>query len=280
MTTPSKILLAVSITSLIGGIMIDHQGVGTNPWLAAVMPLGAVAFGLFLIVFTMEKEVASYEQEQAKKSQHAQRAVAAPDYREIATVRAEEKSATTRSKLLGEKFMENVECHAGPHSKIAEAPPQNPSRILVPIDFSDSSKKALQYAVHFAKQLNASIVLMHVLPPPFPMDDQYEDESARKLRAWADEFVPDNILSQIETRHGVESLEILDAAKKLAASLMIISTHGRTGRAHALAGSLAENLVQFAPCPILVVREHELDFIEATVEREKKQADDFIAMGL
>jgi universal stress protein A len=150
-------------------------------------------------------------------------------------------------------------------------------RILVPIDFSGGSKKALQYAVHFAKEMNARIILLHVLKQgsgtdrePNPLyyhpllDKPLQAEAARRLKAWAEEFVPGGIETQIQTRSGAEALEIVNEAKNLAAGLMIISTHGRTGRAHALAGSLAENLVQLAPCPVLVVREHEHDFIETS----------------
>jgi nucleotide-binding universal stress UspA family protein len=139
-------------------------------------------------------------------------------------------------------------------------------KILTPIDFSNASKKALQYAVHFAKQLNARIILLHVLPPPSPARDVYEDELARRLRAWAEEYVPGGIPLEVQTRAGVEAIEIVKEAKHLAVDLMIVSTHGRTGRAHALAGSLAENLVQLAPCPVLVVREREHDFIETSVK--------------
>jgi nucleotide-binding universal stress UspA family protein len=133
--------------------------------------------------------------------------------------------------------------------------------ILVPIDFSGGSKKALRYAVHFAKDLNARIVLLHVVQPA---DDVYEDELTHRLRAWADEFVPGGIPVQTQMRTGSEAIEIVKEAKNPGVTLMIISTHGRTGRAHSLAGSLAENLVQLAPCPVLVVREYGRDFIESS----------------
>ena len=131
--------------------------------------------------------------------------------------------------------------------------------ILVPIDFSDGSKKALQYAVHFAKQLKASIILLHVLPVK---EEKNQAEWAQRLKAWANEFAPNDIPVKTVTTCGTDAIEIVNEANKLAVGLMIISTHARTGRARALAGSLAENLVQRAPCPVLVVREREHDFIE------------------
>ncbi len=149
------------------------------------------------------------------------------------------------------------------------------NNVLVPIDFSDGSKKALQYAVHFAKQFNARLMLLHVLPRNSTTD---RDLTAR-LKAWSEEFVPAGITAQIQISSGPEALEIVNAAKKLETGLMVISTHGRTGRAHALAGSLAENLVQLAPCPVLVVREHEQDFIEID-DAKAAQASNFIGTAI
>ena len=67
MTKLSKILLTVAVTGLTGGILIDYCGVKNKPELAAVLPLGAIACGLFMIVFMLEKEMAKYDEEQAKK---------------------------------------------------------------------------------------------------------------------------------------------------------------------------------------------------------------------
>ncbi|HXC35261.1 MAG TPA: hypothetical protein VNV43_05260 [Candidatus Acidoferrales bacterium] len=68
MTTLSKILLAVAIVGLTGGIIVACYGENVSPLvLTLVLPLGAVAFGLFLIVFALQKEVSIYDQEQAMK---------------------------------------------------------------------------------------------------------------------------------------------------------------------------------------------------------------------
>lgn len=136
------------------------------------------------------------------------------------------------------------------------------NKVLVPIDFSSRSKNALQYGIHFAKQFNASLVLLHVLTRPAVSDPKCEDEWKLRLKAWTCEFVPNQIPVQIEVARGAEALEIVNAAKHARIDLMIISTHGRVGRAHALAGSLADRLVQLAPCPVLVIHEQEHGFIE------------------
>jgi nucleotide-binding universal stress UspA family protein len=115
---------------------------------------------------------------------------------------------------------------------------------------------------------------MHVVPPhsaidgeTYPVDyeltleNDLRDNAKRRLNELAKEFPLHEIPLQIETCLGATGVEIARDAKKLEADLIVISTHGRTGRAHSLAGSVAENLVQLAPCPVLVVREHEHDFI-------------------
>lgn len=67
MTKPSKILLSVSMTGFVAGSIIDFGGFNFGPSWAAVLPLGAIAFGLFLIVFMLEKEMAKFDEEEAKK---------------------------------------------------------------------------------------------------------------------------------------------------------------------------------------------------------------------
>jgi nucleotide-binding universal stress UspA family protein len=65
---------------------------------------------------------------------------------------------------------------------------------------------------------------------------------------------------QIDIRTNFALDGILDAARELAADLIITTTHGYTGLKHLLLGSTAENIVRRAPCPVLVVREKERDF--------------------
>ena len=72
MTTLPKILLTVAVIGLAGGSIIDYHGVGERLFLTAVLPLGTVAFGLFLISLALEKEMAKYNEEQAAKFQQLQ----------------------------------------------------------------------------------------------------------------------------------------------------------------------------------------------------------------
>ncbi|SRR6266511_1563492 len=153
-------------------------------------------------------------------------------------------------------------------------PPFKLTKILVPIDFSICSKKALQYAVPFAKQFGATITLVHVVHVSyvggpefgaldFPLSEIDLRKSAEQQLAElaATEIQPQTAAATL-VRIGQEVVEIVGAAKELESDLIIISTHGRTGLKHVFMGSVAENVVRLAPCPVLVVREHEHEFLK------------------
>lgn len=140
--------------------------------------------------------------------------------------------------------------------------------ILVPLDFSSSSKKALAYALPFAKQFGAKITLLYVVEPVvYPAEfgyvpsllenDQAVAAAKAKLEKFGAEFVGLETLSKTLVRTGSPFREIADAARTLKVDLMIISTHGYTGLKHVLLGSTAERVVRHATCPVLVVREPE-----------------------
>jgi len=137
---------------------------------------------------------------------------------------------------------------------------------------------ALRYAVAFARQFSAGIVALHVIPDSlrhvaaereFDLVDYepalkagFREETERRLAALAVEMVPAEISTSVEVRHGAHLIEIVKAAKEMSADIIILSTHGRTGRAHAFAGSVAGDVARLAPCPVLVVREREHEFIQ------------------
>jgi hypothetical protein len=78
MTTLSKILLAVSVTGFAAGGFVDFGGFSVMPQLTVALPLGAVFFGLFMIAFMMQKEMAKFDEEESKKLQLNQRDTTAP----------------------------------------------------------------------------------------------------------------------------------------------------------------------------------------------------------
>jgi nucleotide-binding universal stress UspA family protein len=150
-------------------------------------------------------------------------------------------------------------------------------RILVPVDFSDCSTKALQYAIPFARQFAAELILLHVVQPfvaipEMPSVDaalvQSQMRGAGKrqldtLRGTIDDEIPSNTLLRVGSPH----VEIINAAKESGIDLIILSTHGRTGLAHVFLGSTAERVVRHAGCPVLVVREQEHEFVASKPAR-------------
>jgi len=140
-------------------------------------------------------------------------------------------------------------------------------RILVPVDFSDSSKKALHYALSLASQFGGQILALHVVEPViYPSDMAFAPMAAelptkvsvtamkKKLQQWCEEAIPAKHLGKPTVRLGQPFHEIATAAKELKADLVVISTHGYTGLKHVLLGSTAERVVRHAPCPVLTVR--------------------------
>lgn len=179
-----------------------------------------------------------------------------------------------------------VKLAAGDEALLAAgAPPPEPAvfclkKILVPVDFSDCSRKALQYAVPMARQNGSSLTLLYVgvLPDYLGLDGGGFDygiydpdfsaveadlraSGQQRLDQLIAEQVPREVPCETLIQVGAPKSEILAAARNLPADLIILSTHGRTGLKHVLLGSVAEHVVREAPCPVLVVREREHEFL-------------------
>lgn len=144
--------------------------------------------------------------------------------------------------------------------------------ILVPIDFSEISKKALVYAVRMAEQFGSKIILLNVVEPVATPDFAYhplmlETDKAKSTArtrletVCRDGRVPAKILGRLLVRYGTPFTEITDAAHSLKADLIILTTHGYTGLKRVFMGSTAERVVRHAPCPVLTVREKEHEFV-------------------
>jgi nucleotide-binding universal stress UspA family protein len=144
--------------------------------------------------------------------------------------------------------------------------PRTIHRILVPTDFSEPSAEAITTAVAFARVFQATIELLHVypdpvyvLPPPvdvvtFSFDmGKVLAEVERHLEAEQERVRAAGISCEKASLTGRPAPEILAHAKKTAADMIVMGTHGRSGLEHAILGSVAERVVHHAPCPVLVV---------------------------
>ena len=129
-------------------------------------------------------------------------------------------------------------------------------RILVPIDFSPPSLRALDDAVEFSLPYEAQLIVMHVVERArFELPRAKENEAAAaKLAQIQRRLTQRGVNCRTLVRSGVPYATIIDEAKKMKVNLIVISTHGRTGLAEFLIGSVAERVVRAAPCPVLVIR--------------------------
>ena len=143
------------------------------------------------------------------------------------------------------------------------------SRILVPMDFSAHSEHALRYATALATRLGASLHLLHVVEDPattgawsaesMPPDlaelrTELVADAERRLRVYRGEPEHTQVPVVTTARMGLTSHTIVDYAAALNIDLIVMGTHGRTGIAHLLMGSVAERVLRHAPCPVLTVR--------------------------
>lgn len=154
-----------------------------------------------------------------------------------------------------------------------QAPSIGLKRILVPIDFSACSKKALRYARPFAEQFHAEVVLLHVsslnymvaegfggIDLPTLREDLIQDAESQ-LSEILKTLESDQMTASLVVREGRAATEIVELAKAENIDLVVMSTHGYSNIKHVLLGSVTENVVRHAPCPVLVVRENEHEFV-------------------
>ena len=132
--------------------------------------------------------------------------------------------------------------------------------ILVPTDFSETSEAALHYATEMALTLGARLYLMHV---PGKTGEHYEAKcphgqfetaTRERLSSFLTKEELERLRPEYALRVGPPAEEIVHYAEICDIDLIIMGTHGRSGIAHALMGSVAEQVVRAAPCPVLLVR--------------------------
>jgi len=149
-------------------------------------------------------------------------------------------------------------------------------KILCPTDFSENSEHALKYALTLATLSQAELRLFHVVEPiTYPqstelfepvldevelmmkMEAAFQTQLEDQVSALKDEY--SKITGKIVT--GNTFLAIIQAARDESVDIIVMGTHGRTGLAHVLIGSVAEKVVREAPCPVLTVKHPEHEFV-------------------
>jgi len=152
----------------------------------------------------------------------------------------------------------------------------SPKRILWPTDFSALSLQGARYARGFREIFGAELHVIHVIPPPLApgisitlpteVPVAYTDtQLLETCRARLEEVIVGEFGSGAgivrDAFFGHPWSAICKYAGQAGIDLVIVATHGRTGLRHVLIGSTAERIVQHAPCPVLVVKSPEKDFV-------------------
>jgi nucleotide-binding universal stress UspA family protein len=133
--------------------------------------------------------------------------------------------------------------------------------ILLPTDFSDCSNYGFRLACSLARDYGARLIVLHVAEPPMAVScegvlmlpENYDPEPLRKQLRQLESGNPE---VQIEPRlvQGYATTEILRIAAETKCDLILMGTHGRTGMGRLMMGSVAEQVVRKAPCPVLTVK--------------------------
>jgi len=157
------------------------------------------------------------------------------------------------------------------------------TRILAPTDLSKYSGFALEWAAYLAQCMKAELVLLHVLTEeegkiieevigegavvqiPKGIRQNVVDDRRKKLKEQYEMVVPRDIKAILKVEQmtliGVPFLEIVKVAKEKDVDLIVMGTHGRTGLAHVLIGSVAEKVVHHAHCGVLTIKHPQYKFV-------------------
>jgi universal stress protein A len=153
----------------------------------------------------------------------------------------------------------------------------HPQHILWPTDFSALSRHGARYARALCTQFDADLHVIHVLAPsltpdfattltadvpPVVDDPELQSTWAARLAELVGEQFADLTRVHQEVLLGNPWSAICKYAVDADIDLIVVGTHGRTGLPHVLIGSTAERIVQHAPCPVLVVKLPERDFVD------------------
>ncbi len=139
--------------------------------------------------------------------------------------------------------------------------------ILFPTDFSQSSMYAWRHALLHAKNHKAKLILLHVVHR-MPKDYQFlvvamtpaqiyeamKETAEEKMTRMVKAAARAGITCAMQIRDGAPFVQIIRCARKVKADMIVMGSHGRTGLAQVLLGSVAEKVVRKAPCSVLVVK--------------------------
>lgn len=141
------------------------------------------------------------------------------------------------------------------------------TKILTAIDFSENSECAFDYALTLATQFSAELTIIHVINEPVDLrgfyvphisfeqlEKEIEESAVKMMETFCSTKLGSFLNYKTAIVTGIPCDEIMAAATRIEASLIVLGTHGRTGLDRILFGSTAERVVRSASCPVLTVR--------------------------
>lgn len=156
-------------------------------------------------------------------------------------------------------------------------------RVLCPVDFSEFSARAYDYAYSLARHYKGKLFLEHVIEPltlaypdaGFPesivkIDDEFRSDASKRLREFAPLHARNGLRTEYIVQEGVITDALLGSAASLAIDLIVMGTHGRQGLDRLAMGSVTEKVLRKANCPVLVVRKPAHDFVSPDSPREQE----------
>jgi nucleotide-binding universal stress UspA family protein len=145
-----------------------------------------------------------------------------------------------------------------------------PKTILCPTDFSEGSARAISQASELAKQFEAAIYVLHVIPlqAVLPMDPNFSlsmpevdqalyTQAKEHLQESAEKLQTKGLVSRTLISRGDAANEIVQIAEREQVDLIVIATYGKTGWRRLAFGSVTERVVRLATCPVLTIRSTE-----------------------
>jgi len=148
-------------------------------------------------------------------------------------------------------------------------------RILCPVDFSEYSVKAYEYAHSLARHYGAKLILEHVVQPltsaypyyafPDSVNEIYgtlNEDAEKRLQDLVRNHTWNGIHPELAVQNGFIPETILSLAEKQAVDLIVMGTHGRQGLDRLTMGSVTEKVLRKARCPVLAVRKPAHDFVK------------------
>ena len=147
-------------------------------------------------------------------------------------------------------------------------------KILCPVDFSESSTTAYEYAYSLSRQYKAQLFVLHVMEPvvsmhrgfisPSLVEEIYsrqESDAREQFRKLEARYAGERVDSEVIVQIGLVADSILSFVEAQDIDLVVMGTHGRRGLDRLMMGSVAERVLRKASCPVLAVRERVSNFV-------------------